>query len=91
MTKRVKLTESDLRRIIKEAVQDAIIDSQTPSDWNVRVNIPMKLDLFIRATSEEDAIEQARRLLKTTPEEDFDVDFDNPKIVAIPADLFGKD
>ena len=84
---RIRLTEGQLKRMIKEAVEGVVMDSQTPSNWEVRVTIPMTLDLSLQATSEEEAINQAKDIIRKAREEDFDVDFDNPKIVAIPADL----
>lgn len=66
------------------------MDSQTPFIWDVKVTIPMTLDLSLKAASEEEAIKQAKDIIRKAREEDFDVDYDNPRIVAIPADLFGK-
>lgn len=90
MAKRIQLNETQLKRIIKEAVEGVVMDSQTPSNWDVRVTIPMTLDLSLQATSEEEAIKQAKNIVRKAREEDFDVDFNNPRIVAIPADLFGE-
>ena len=66
------------------------MDSQTPFIWDVKVTIPMTLDLSLKAASEEEAIKQAKDIIRKAREEDFDVDYDNPRIVAIPADLFGE-
>ena len=90
MVQKIRLNEAQLKRIIKEAVEDVVMDSQTPSNWDVRVTIPMTLDLSLQATSKEEAINQAKDIVRKAREEDFDVDYDNPRIVAIPADLFGK-
>lgn len=86
----IRLTESQLRRIIRESVEGAVMDSQMPSTWNVKVTIPMTLDLSLQAVSEDEAIKQAKDIVRKAREEDFDVDYDNPRIVAIPADLFGE-
>lgn len=90
MEKRIQLNEAQLKRIIKEAVEGVIMDNQTPSIWDVKVTIPMTLDLSLQAASEEEAIKQAKDIVRKAREEDFDVDFNNPRIVAIPADLFGE-
>lgn len=87
---KIRLTEGQLKKIIREAVEGVVMDSQTPSSWNVKVTIPMTLDLALQAASEEEAIKQAKDIVKKAREEDFDVDYDNPRIVAIPADLFGE-
>ena len=87
---KIRLTEEELKKIIMEAVEGVVMDSQTPSIWNVKVTIPMTLDLSLQAASEEEAIKQAKDIVRKAREEDFDVDYDNPRIVAIPADLFGK-
>ena len=87
MTK-IRLTESQLKQIIRESVEGAVMDSQTHSIWDVKVTIPMTLDLSLQAASEEEAIKQAKDIVKKAREEDFDVDYDNPRIVAIPANLF---
>ena len=88
---KIRLTEGQLKKIIREAVEGVVMDSQTPSNWDVRVTIPMTLDLSLQAVSEEEAIKQAKGIVRKAREEDFDVDFDNPRIVAIPANLFGED
>lgn len=87
---KIRLTESQLRQIIRESVEGAVMNSQTPSNWNVKVTIPMILDLSLQAASEEEAIKQAKDIIRKAREEDFDVDYDNPRIVAIPSDLFGE-
>lgn len=87
---KIRLTEEQLKKIIMEAVEGVVMDSQTPSVWNVKVTIPMTLDLSLQAASEEEAIKQAKDMVRKAREEDFDVDYDKPRIVAIPADLFGK-
>ena len=87
---KIRLTEAQLKNIIREAVEGVVSDSQTSSNWDVKVTIPMTLDLTLQAASEEEAIEQARNIIKKAREEDFDIDYDNPRIVAIPADLFGE-
>ena len=91
MKKRIQLNEAQLKKIIMEAVEGVVMDSQTPSNWDVRVTIPMTLDLSLQATSEKEAINQAKDIVRKAREEDFDVDYDNPRIVAIPANLFGED